>query len=144
MKSNSRLSLALHALSHMARESDRYWTSAEIAEHAGTNPVVVRRALGKLAKAGLLFAKKGHSGGWRLACGPREISFADIYLALEEGMFAPSQSTAPTACSLETAMHKKVSGVLHDIEGVLIARLGETSIAEITGYTSEQADPVRP
>jgi len=144
MKSNSRLSLALHALSHMAGESDRYWTSAEIAEHAGTNPVVVRRALGKLAKAGFLLAKKGHSGGWRLACDPNDISLADIYLALEEGVFAASQPVEPTKCSLETALHEKVAGVLTDIEGVLIARLGETSIAEITGHETAQSDPARP
>ena len=46
MKRNSCLSLALHALhalSHMAYDTDDAQTSAEIADHAGTNPVVVRR-----------------------------------------------------------------------------------------------------
>ena len=67
MKRNSRLSLALHTLSHMAGEPDRVRTSADIADHAGTNPVVVRRVLGKLREAGLLSSEKGHAGGWRLA-----------------------------------------------------------------------------
>ena len=67
MKRNSRLSLALHTLSHMAGDPDRVRTSADIADHAGTNPVVVRRVLGKLREAGLLTSEKGHAGGWKLA-----------------------------------------------------------------------------
>ena len=49
MKRNSRFALALHTLGHMAADPDRVRTSAEMADHAGTNPVVVRRVLGKLA-----------------------------------------------------------------------------------------------
>ncbi|MEM7524351.1 MAG: Rrf2 family transcriptional regulator, partial [Pseudomonadota bacterium] len=37
MKRNSRLSLALHTLSHMAGDPDRMRTSADIAAHSGTN-----------------------------------------------------------------------------------------------------------
>ena len=84
MKRNSRLSLALHTLSHMAGDPDRMRTSADIAEHAGTNPVVVRRVLGKLREAGLLLSEKGHAGGWRLAKPAESITLADVYLALEE------------------------------------------------------------
>lgn len=134
MKRNSRLSLAFHALSHMAVEPERFWTSAEIASHAGTNPVVVRRVLGKLSKAGLLLAKKGHSGGWRLADLPTSISLADIYVALQDAAFAPEDLPAHPGggtCSVESALHEKVSGVLSDIENVLVQRLGETTIAEI-------------
>lgn len=65
MKRNSRLSLALHTLGHMARDPEAMGTSSEIATHAGTNPVVVRRVLGRLRKAGLLISEKGHAGGWR-------------------------------------------------------------------------------
>ena len=60
MKRNSRLSLALHTLGHMAGDPESMQTSADIAEHAGTNPVVVRRVLGKLREAGLLTSEKGH------------------------------------------------------------------------------------
>lgn len=67
MKRNSCLSLALHTLSHRAGEPGRVRTSTEIAEHAGTNPVVVRRVLGRLRAAGLLTSERGHAGGWCLA-----------------------------------------------------------------------------
>jgi len=44
-------------------DADEAQTSAKIAEHAGTNPVVVRRVLGKLREAGLVTSEQGQYGG---------------------------------------------------------------------------------
>lgn len=133
MKRNSRLSLALHTLSHMAGDPGKMRTSADIAEHAGTNPVVVRRVLGRLREAGLLTSEKGHSGGWRLARAPEAITLADVYLALDERLVASGESDGPSACSVELALHKRVSSVLEDIEQSLVQKLAETSISEVRG-----------
>ncbi|MEM9048486.1 MAG: Rrf2 family transcriptional regulator [Pseudomonadota bacterium] len=131
LKRNSRLSLALHTLSHMAGDPKRMRTSADIADHAGTNPVVVRRVLGRLRKAGLLTSEKGHAGGWRLARAPETISLADVYLALDERLVAGSQDAANPACSVEQALQERVSHVLAEVERRLVERLSETSIAEV-------------
>ena len=131
MKRNSRLSLALHTVSHMASEPERMRTSTEIADHAGTNPVVVRRVLGKLREAGLLISEKGHAGGWRLARNPEDISFADVYLALEERLVATDMNTDAPVCSLEHALHIHVGVVLDEIEQSLVEKLGETSISDV-------------
>ena len=133
LKRNSRLSLALHTLSHMAGNPDKIRTSADIAEHAGTNPVVVRRVLGRLREAGLLTSEKGHAGGWRLARAPETISLADVYLALDERLVAGGEDDGAPACSVEHALQKRVSSVLDDIEQSLVQRLGETSISEVRG-----------
>ena len=131
MKRNGRLSLALHTLSHMAIDPSRTHTSSDIAAHAGTNPVVVRRVLGKLRQAGLLTSEKGHSGGWRLAKPPHSITLADVYLALDERLVAIGEADDLPTCSIEHALQKRVSGLLKDIEESLVKRLHETSIAEI-------------
>ena len=47
MKRDGKLSLALHALGHMAA-ADGPLTSEAMAAHNGTNAVVVRRVLGRL------------------------------------------------------------------------------------------------
>ena len=131
MKRNSRLSLALHTLGHMAGDPDRVRTSADIAEHAGTNPVVVRRVLGKLREAGLLTSEKGHAGGWRLARHPDEITLADVYLALDESLIATASDEDTPNCSVERALYRKVTSVMEEIESSLIERLGATTIAEV-------------
>lgn len=133
MKRNSRLSLALHTLGHMAGDPDRVRTSAAIAEHAGTNPVVVRRVLGRLREAGLLTSEKGHAGGWRLARKPGEITLADVYLALNERLVAGREDADTPECAVERALQERVAGVLEDIERSLVKRLTETSISEVRG-----------
>jgi Rrf2 family protein len=134
MKRNSRLSLALHTLSHMAGDPAKTRTSADIADHAGTNPVVVRRVLGKLREAGLLTSEKGHAGGWKLAASPEKITLADIYLALDESLVATTGDEPVPSCSVEHALHKRVTGVMKDVEQSLIDRLGETTISEVCAH----------
>ncbi|MEM8823572.1 MAG: Rrf2 family transcriptional regulator [Pseudomonadota bacterium] len=129
MKRNSRLSLALHALGHMAGDPDRMRPSAEIAAHAGTNPVVVKRVLGRLRAAGLLIAEKGHAGGWRLARPPAEITLADVYRALDERL-APLAEEAAPRCAVEHALEHRMNAVMEDAERGLVARLATMTIAE--------------
>lgn len=131
MKRNSRLSLALHALGHMAAEPERPRTSAEIARHNGTNPVVVRRVLGPLREAGLLASEKGHAGGWRLARPPERITLADVYLALGERLVGPDAAAGKLDCAVEHVLHDRVTGVLDEVEHLLVERLAATSIADV-------------
>lgn len=131
MKRNSRLALALHTLGHMAAEPDRKRTSSDIAAHAGTNPVVVRRVLGKLRDAGLLTSEKGHAGGWSLARDPRSITLADIYLALDEHLIAVDQDVETTGCHVEHALHRRVSKLIDGMERHLLEHLAATTIAEV-------------
>ncbi|MEN0087559.1 MAG: Rrf2 family transcriptional regulator [Pseudomonadota bacterium] len=131
LKRNSRLSLALHTLGHMASEPETVRTSAQIAEHAGTNAVVVRRVLGKLRKAGLLVSEKGHAGGWMLARAPGEISLADVYLALDEKLVAPEIDAQPHSCSIEKTLHQRVSNIMVEVENTLVDRLSTTTIADV-------------
>lgn len=133
MKRNSRLSLALHTLGHMAGDPTRVQTSTDIAAHAGTNPVVVRRVLGRLREAGLLTSEKGHAGGWKLARAPESITLADVYLALDESLVSTGSEGHDHACSVEHALHARVSSVMKEIEQSLVERLRETTIVDVRG-----------
>ena len=140
MKRNSRLALALHTMGHMAADN-HVRTSSNIAEHAGTNPVVVRRVLGKLREAGLVTSEKGPSGGWRLARDPRQITLADIYLALGESLVSAEMPDDGPSCSIEDALHRRITDVMNTLEQNLIARLSATTIAEVQG-TETDGSPV--
>ena len=131
MKRNSRLLLALHSLSHMAESPERVRTSAEIADHAGTNPVVVRRVLGELRKSGLLKSEKGHAGGWSLGRDPETITLADVYLALDEKLIFRGEKKINSSCPLENSLYEKISNILEKVEGILIEELRNRSISDI-------------
>ncbi|EBA10926.1 transcriptional regulator, BadM/Rrf2 family protein [Roseobacter sp. CCS2] len=115
----------------MAADSKHMRTSADIADHAGTNPVVVRRVLGKLREAGLLTSEKGHAGGWRLARAAQDITLADVYLALDERLVASSPNDDVPTCVVEHRLQNKITAVMEEIERSLIERLSKTNIAEV-------------
>lgn len=62
MKRDNRLSSVLHALLHMA-EHKAPMTSEQLSQCLATNPVVVRRTMGFLRRAGIVTSGKGQTGG---------------------------------------------------------------------------------
>lgn len=133
MKRNSKLSLALHTLGHLAVDPEVPRTSAVIAKHHQTNDVVVRRVLGLLREAGLVVSEKGHAGGWKLARPAEQITLADIYLALGERFLRqqPSGQDNPVTCLIERAVRSEVENALDDAERVLIESLRKTALSKI-------------
>ncbi|MEM6275300.1 MAG: Rrf2 family transcriptional regulator [Myxococcota bacterium] len=134
MKRNSKMSLALHALGHLGQDVDRKLTSETLAAQNETNSVVVRRVLGQLREAGLVSSEKGRDGGWSLARSPREITVADVYIALGEPFMtaAAKGEDNPPDCKVEAALHHVVDSALADAEALLIGRLKAVTIADIS------------
>jgi hypothetical protein len=70
MKISSRFSIAVHILSLLAISPSAHGTSEWIAGSVGTNPVIIRRVLGQLKKAGLVTVRAGIGGvlGYLILC----------------------------------------------------------------------------
>ncbi|WP_343294162.1 Rrf2 family transcriptional regulator [Ruegeria sp. ANG-R] len=94
--------------------------------------MVVRRVLGKRREAGLLTSERGHSGGLRFARAPHSIALADVYLAFDERRISVSADTDQHQCSLEHALHDRVSQIMQDVERSLLQRLADTTIADVS------------
>ena len=134
MKRDSKLSLALHALGHMANSQDAPLRSEDMARMGATNPVVVRRVLGLLRQAGIVTSAKGHDGGWRLARAAEAISVGDVYRAVGEPFFArplPGPDNPPH-CAIERALQATMQEALAKAEVVLAETLARHSIADIS------------
>ena len=82
MKISSRFTVAVHILSLVAIERNELCTSEWIAESVNTNPVVIRRVIGKLRDAGLVQVRRG-LGGATLQKPLDEITLLDVYRAVE-------------------------------------------------------------
>ncbi|MEK5208212.1 MULTISPECIES: Rrf2 family transcriptional regulator [Psychrobacillus] len=80
-KFSSRYSIAVHILSLVAL-SPTSCTSDFIAESVNTNPVIIRRIIGMLKKAGLVHVRAG-AGGAYLPKEFDEITLLDVYRAVE-------------------------------------------------------------
>src|SRR5690606_22337503 len=101
MKRDSRLSSVLHALLHMA-EQGGFATSETLARCLRTNPVVVRRTMGYLRRAGLVTSDRGHAGGWRIQADLASVTLRQLHEALgEPAMFAIGNRHENPECLVE-------------------------------------------
>ncbi|MEL6105682.1 MAG: Rrf2 family transcriptional regulator [Planctomycetota bacterium] len=81
---NSDLAIALHIVGFLTASDGRSLTSETLASTYGTSPVVVRRILSKLSKAGLVETRRGSGGGSLLARSSDQIDLRQVYEAVSE------------------------------------------------------------
>lgn len=132
MRRDSRLSGVLHVLLHMAEHRGPV-TSEVLAKAMHTNPVVLRRVMAGLRDQGIVRSEKGHGGGWTLARDLSEITLRDIYAALGSPLlFAIGNRTDAPDCLVEQAVNAAVNATLRDAETLLLARLGDVTLAMLS------------
>src|ERR1700752_1482794 len=135
MSANSRLTIAVHALAWMALARERgleLITSDQVAASVNTNPVIIRRSLGDLHRAGLVDVRRGAGAGWSLARDPAEITLLDVYDAVEhEPLFAMHRSEPNLECPVGYGIRPVLGRVYGDIDETLRGELAQTSIADV-------------
>ena len=132
MKRDSRLSGILHVLLHMA-EHDGPVTSEVLARAMDTNPVVIRRVMSGLREQGYVRSEKGHGGGWSIACDLSAVTLRDVYAALGgPTLLAVGNRTEMPGCLVEQAVNAALGKAFDDAETLLLARLGEVTLARLS------------
>jgi DNA-binding IscR family transcriptional regulator len=131
MSNNSHLTTMIHILTLLASAEEPI-SSAMIAGSVNTNPVTIRRALGKLREAGLVQTVAGAAGGALLARPAEQIKLAELYyLEREEHFFGLHPSQPNPNCPVG----RSIQGVLTDIydhtERLVVEELSQVTIADI-------------
>ncbi|MER6441319.1 Rrf2 family transcriptional regulator [Streptomyces sp. NPDC001185] len=127
---SSRSAVAIHALAMLANRRGGSLTSAEIADSLDSNPVLVRRILGHLRDADLVWSTEGRAGGWSLARAPRDITLYDAYAAVEDGQIFSRHAHPPNlTCEIGRNIANLLDAEFQSAERALEERLGRTTIA---------------
>ena len=127
---SSRSAVAIHALAMLAHRRGGSLTSTEIADSLESNPVLVRRVLGRLRDADLVWSTEGRAGGWSLARAPRDITLYDAYAAVEDGqIFSPYTLPPSGACEIGRNIGDLLDVEFQSSERALEEQLGRTTIA---------------
>ncbi|HLO74944.1 MAG TPA: Rrf2 family transcriptional regulator [Magnetospirillum sp.] len=140
MAKNCRFAVAVHIASVLALSGDEPATSEWIAGSVNTNPVVIRRLLSALAKAGLVKSTRGSAGGSVLARPPEAITLLDISRAVEEDE-APALHHQPPnpACPVGKAIQPVLMRVLDRAEAAREAVLATTLLSEVMAQICAEA-----
>src|SRR5512147_970082 len=124
--------MAVHALAVLAQSRDGY-PSAFVASSVNTHAVFLRRILGDLVAAGLVDAREGRAGGYRLARPPHEITLADVYRAVEpEGPLAVSPAEPNARCPIGAGMRRAFATTAGAAEGGLLGALEHETVADLS------------
>ena len=81
---NTRFSTAVHILTELANEPGEPISSATLSERIKCHPVVIRRLIGVLKKAGVVSSSRGAHGGVKLAMDPEDIALGMIAELVDE------------------------------------------------------------
>src|SRR5688572_11199296 len=135
MAANSRLTIAVHALAWMAlaqRRGQEMLTSEQVAASINTNPVIVRRSLGDLRRAGLVKVRRGPGAGWCLARPPEKITLRAVYDAVDrEPLFGLHRSVPNLQCPVGRGIRPVLGRVYDEVEETLRRQLRRTTVADV-------------
>ena len=146
MAPNSRFAVAVHVMTALAYNRGEWISSPALAESVRTNPVVIRRLLGQLRRAGLVRARMGMAGGVRLARRPESITLLDVFRAVEGGSpFVVPDKPENKACEVSCSMKPLLASVLAETDRAISRSLEKTRLSdlarEITAATKSAHAP---
>ena len=131
MRSDNRLSLALHVLLHMT-ELDGPATSEQLGPRLGVNPVVLRRTLAGLRDAGIVTSVKGHGGGWSVARDLSKVTLRDVHAAIgTTALFGIGHRDEDTGCPIERAVNRAITGALDAATETFESSLHGVAVADL-------------
>lgn len=108
------------------------FTSSQIADSMNAEPSYVRRAIAKLAKAGIVATTRGKSGACTLARAPEAITLLDIYRAAEAPPASiPHAYAVQEACPVSMVFQPSMRHMLEHAQTAFEAALGQRTVADL-------------
>lgn len=129
---STRFSMAVHTLSLIA-VSPQDCTGDYIAGSVNTNPVVIRRIMGMLKRAGLVEVRAG-VGGAALLKEPGRITLLDIYRAVDatdENQLFRMHEKPNFDCPVGRNIEQALQAELKDAQSAMERRLAQTTLAQL-------------
>jgi Rrf2 family protein len=122
--------VAVRALVVLAR-SQKLCPSQAIACNVQAHAVFTRRVLAQLVRAGLVEAREGRDGGYRLGRSAATITLADVFRAVQSG--TPLDLTIAPTCVELAGLRGSFTQIAAEAEAAVIAVLDGHTIAELAG-----------
>jgi DNA-binding IscR family transcriptional regulator len=132
---NSRLTTAVHALcwiEQARRRGESPLSSERVAVSLRSHPVLVRRLLGDLRRAGLVESTRGRGAGWTLTTAPERISLRDVHVALgSEPVFGLHPHEPNLRCEVGAGIGPVLGEFYARVDAVVADQLATRTVADV-------------
>lgn len=140
MQISSRFTLAIHLFACIDAFQDQYKiTSDFIAKSTNVNPVIIRKLLLQLKAAGLITVARG-TGGTKTARPLEEITFLDIYRAVEcveDGELFHFHENPNQNCPVGKNIHLILDEKLARVQAAMEKELESITLADVKRDTEK-------
>ena len=134
MQISSRFTIAIHIFACIDTFKDNFKiTSDFLASSINVNPVIIRKILSQLKSAGLVDVQRG-TGGASIAKSLDEISFCDIYYAVEcveNGNLFHFHENPNQKCPVGRNIHNVLDSKLVQIQTALENEMKKITLADV-------------
>ncbi|MBP1903929.1 DNA-binding IscR family transcriptional regulator [Paenibacillus turicensis] len=141
MTISSRFAVAIHILTLLEFNKDGISTSEYLSSSVNTNPVVIRRIIGMLNKAGLVDVKPGVAGS-KLAKPLQEINLLDIYRAVQvvnqDALFAVHDSPNPD-CNVGKNIQSSIEPIFTMAQRAMEDQLKHVTLKQIVDDIADKS-----
>ena len=142
MQISSRFTIALHIFACVETfKGTHKLTSDFLSQSINVNPVIIRKTLSQLKKAGLIHVARG-TGGAELAKAADEMSLLDIYQAVEclgsTGQLFGFHDNPNPACPIGHNIHNVLDGKLEDIQTAMEKEMSQTTLKDVVEDTQKR------
>jgi len=136
LKFSKKTDYGLIALKHLALHyGEKSSSAADIADEYGISAPLMAKVLQKLARAGLVVARHGASGGYTLARDPRRITALDAIHAIEGPLFITScvthkgQCGQSNTCIVREPLRRVNDSILDVLNKVTISQMTDEALS---------------
>jgi DNA-binding IscR family transcriptional regulator len=141
MSTNSQFATMVHVLTLLACTKNPT-SSTWIAGSVNTNPVVIRKIVGRLREAGLVKTLSGSAGGAFLDREPADITLAEVYnLVKAETFFGLRPSEPNPHCPVGRNIQEILIGICTEMDELIAAALTQITVADVMEQVSQRESP---
>lgn len=134
---NTQFAIAVHVMTMLAALPRELRSSEVMASSVGSNPVHIRRVLGRLREAGFVVSRPGPRGGWQLLRSPEQTTLADVWRVINgEDPILGVHEAAPN-CEVGQRIQANLEGIDRRALAAVEAELEMTTLAQLAA----QAEP---
>lgn len=143
MQISTKFTIAVHILTAVEYFSGSYKVTSDfLAGSIGSNPVIIRNIMSQLREAGIIHIRRG-PGGITLDRSPEQITFLDIYKAVEtnsgDELFRFHENPNP-ACPVGRNIHQAMDVALQHIQQQFENELSNHNLAEVYDRTEKRIE----